>query len=149
MNTVEVRSQVFGGQQDSPPLAPVFLNLIQEHLTVAELIQQSVEAQVRQLLVQRQLNAQQARRALDRQYLTAAEIAAQAQQGAVRYPAEKAMQVPQIDVKAEVQKATRAFETGGYSIFVNGQQVESLEEKLTLYPNTKVTFLRLMPLVGG
>lgn len=149
MFTIEVRSQVFGRLQESPELAPVLLNLIKEHLTVAELIRRSVEEQVRELVVERRIDAQQARRALDRHYLIAAEIAAQAEQGAVLYPSNRATEVVQINSKAEVQKALRAFEAGSYIILVNGQQVEHLDEELTFSSNTKVTFLRLMPLVGG
>lgn len=149
MPTIEVRSQVFGGHQDSPSLKPILLNILQERLSVAELIQRSVEEQIRSLLVQRQMDAQQVRRVLDRHYLTAAEIAAQAQQGAIRYPSERVTQVPQIDRRSEIKKALCAFEVGSYIILVNGQQVESLDEELTLSLNTKVIFLRLMPLVGG
>ncbi|WNN89310.1 hypothetical protein [Gloeocapsopsis dulcis] len=48
-----------------------------------------------------------------------------------------------------LQKALRAFTDAAYIILVNGQQVESLEAEITLSQETKVTFLRLMPLVGG
>lgn len=148
MLTIEVRSQVFG-VKDSPELLPVFLNLLEEHLTVAELIRRSVEEQVRELVVKCHMDSQQVRRTLERHYLTAAEIADQAEQGTVRYPSNCAAKVPQINPKAEVQKALRAFEAGRYVILVNGQQVEHLDEELIFNPNTKVTFLRLMPLVGG
>lgn len=148
MPTITVCSQVFGGLQDSPEILPVLLNLLPQRLSVAELIQRSVEAQVHDLLVQRQMNAQQVRYILDRQYLTGSEIAAQAQQGVVRYPA-KPNHVPQIDVKAEVDKALRAFEAGSYIVLVNTHQVKNLKEEITFSQNTKVTFLRLMPLVGG
>lgn len=124
MLTIEVRSQVFGRLQELPELVPVFLNLRKEHLTVAELIRCSVEEQVRELVVKRRMDTQQARRALDRHYLTAAEIAAQAEHGAVRYPSNRATEVVQIDSKAEVHKALHAFEAGSYIILVNGQQVE-------------------------
>jgi len=96
MFTIEVRSKVFGGLQESPELVPVFLNLLKEHLTVAELIQRSVEEQIRELVVKLRMDAQQARRTLDRHYLTASEIVAQAQCGAVRYPSARATQVSQI-----------------------------------------------------
>lgn len=149
MLTIEVHSKVFGGLQESPKLAPVFLNLLEEHLTVAELIRRSVEEQVRELVIKRQMDAQQVRHALDRHYLTAVEIAEQAEHGAVRYPSNRATEVPQINPKVEVQKALRAFEAGSYIILVNGQQVEHLDQELSVSSNTKVTFLRLMPVVGG
>lgn len=64
MSTITVRSQVFGGLADSPEIFPVLLNLIPQRLSLAELIQRSVEAQVHNLVVQHQINAQQVRSAL-------------------------------------------------------------------------------------
>lgn len=93
MLTIEVQSQVFG-VKDSLELLPVFLNLLEEHLTVAELIRRSVEEQVRELVVKCHMDSQQVRRTLDRHYLTAAEIADQAEQGTVRYPSNRAAEVP-------------------------------------------------------
>jgi hypothetical protein len=119
MRTIEVRSQVFGGLQDSPLLPSVFLNLIQEHLTVAQLIQHTVEQQVRELLVRREMDTQQVRHTLERHYLTAAEVAVQAQQGAVCYPSDRTIKTPEVDLKDEIQKALRAFEAGSYIILVN------------------------------
>jgi hypothetical protein len=34
-------------------------------------------------------------------------------------------------------------------MLVDDRQVESLDEEITLQPNTRVSFLRLTPLVGG
>jgi tRNA A37 N6-isopentenylltransferase MiaA len=146
MPAIAVRTQVFGGISDAPQLPEVLLSF--QHLTVAELIQRSVEAQIRELHRQHQMDAQQVRRALERQYLTTSEITEQAQQGAVRFPS-KPHTTLQIDTKIETKKALKAFTDGAYIILVNGQQVESLEAEITLNQDTKVTFLRLTPLVGG
>lgn len=146
MLTIEVRSQVFGRLQDSPELVPVFL-LLKEHLTVAELIRRSVKEQVR-LVVKRRMDAQQVRHTLARHYLTAVEIADQAEHGTVRHPSNRTTEVA-LDFEAEIHKTLRAFAAGSYIILVNGQQVAHLDEKLSFSSNTKVTFLRLMPLVGG
>jgi len=147
--TIEVQSRVVGRDSDEPTLVPVVLELLEERITVAELIRRTVEEQVRELVVRRKLDAQQARRALDRQYLTDEEIMAQAEQGAVRYPSRRAAHVPEIDPETEVQKALRAFEAGSYLILIDGRQVERLDEELTFAPGVKVMFLRLMPLAGG
>jgi hypothetical protein len=48
-----------------------------------------------------------------------------------------------------VRQAIRAFEAGGYCVFVGDRQVESLEERVRFAPGTRVVFLRVMPLVGG
>lgn len=112
VRTIEVRSRVVGGSPQDPALAPVVLELLEERLTVAELIRRTVEEQVRELLARRRIDAQQVRRALDRQYLPPEEIARQAQEGAIRLPSARAVRVPEIDPTAEAQKALRAFEAG-------------------------------------
>ncbi len=54
-----------------------------------------------------------------------------------------------IDWEEQFQRAVEAFEHNGFVLLVDRRQVESLEETLTLTPETQVTFLKLIPLVGG
>ena len=37
----------------------------------------------------------------------------------------------------------------GFFILVDDHQVDNLEEKLTITPETQITFIKLVPLVGG
>jgi hypothetical protein len=55
----------------------------------------------------------------------------------------------QIDWKQQYEKAVKAFETNQILILVDEKQAESLEEEIVIQPDTRVSFLRLMPLVGG
>ena len=55
----------------------------------------------------------------------------------------------QIDWKQQYEKAIEAFETNQILILVDEKQAESLEEEIVVQPETRVSFLRLMPLVGG
>ena len=55
----------------------------------------------------------------------------------------------QIDWKQQYEKAIEAFETNQILILVDEKQAESLEEEIVVQPVTRVSFLRLMPLVGG
>ncbi len=146
---VEVRSRVVGGCAGEPELNPVYLRLIEERLTVAELIRRTVEEQVRELAVRRKLDAEQARRALDRQYFTDKEIVARSERGGVNDPSQRTSSLAEIRPQEEVRKALRAFEAGSYFVTVDGRQVERLDEVIELRPDSKVTFIRLMPLVGG
>ena len=146
---VEVRSRVVGESPEAPDLAPISLRLLDERLSVAELIRRTVEEQVRELTVRRRLDAEQAGRALARHYLSAEEVAAQARRGAVRFPTAQSGKAAQLDPALEVEKALRAFDAGTYVILVDGRRVERLDEVVPFSPGTKVTFLRLMPLVGG
>jgi hypothetical protein len=54
-----------------------------------------------------------------------------------------------IDWEQQYERALKAFQTNGFVLLVDDRQVESLEEMVDLRPQTEVTFLRLVPLVGG
>ena len=54
-----------------------------------------------------------------------------------------------IDAATQLAKALDAFQGNQIIMFVDDRQVESLDEEITLRPNTRVSFLRLTPLVGG
>lgn len=57
--------------------------------------------------------------------------------------------VSRVDVGKQVETAVRAFETGRLLVLLPGGQAESLEDTLSLEEDAEVTFLRLVPLVGG
>jgi hypothetical protein len=54
-------------------------------------------------------------------------------------------------IKADEQcaLALAAFEQNGFILLVNDQQVIDLDASIVLAPETRVTFLKLVPLVGG
>jgi hypothetical protein len=54
-----------------------------------------------------------------------------------------------IDATAQLAKAIDAFQGNQIIMLVDDRQVESLDEEITLQANTRVSFLRLTPLVGG
>jgi len=147
--TIEVHSRIAGLATNNLPLQPVVLQLIEERITVGELIRRTVEEQVRELVGRRKLDALKAQEALARKYLTDDEVRGKAGQGAVRYPSSRRAGVPQIDPQAEVRKALAAFDRGTYMVLIDGRRMESLDEEITFAPATKVTFLRVMALAGG
>lgn len=49
----------------------------------------------------------------------------------------------------EIAAALAAFETGQYLVLVDEYQLTSLHAPVALRPESEVTFLRLVPLVGG
>ena len=55
----------------------------------------------------------------------------------------------EIDWRAQVTKALDAFQRNGFLILVGEKQVVSLDDRIRLELETPVTFLRLVPLVGG
>ena len=54
-----------------------------------------------------------------------------------------------IDWEVQYLKALQAFATNGFFILVNERQVEDLEEVVEIQYNTRVSFVKLVPLVGG
>jgi len=54
-----------------------------------------------------------------------------------------------IDAQDQFEKTIEAFERNGFVVLADDRQVERLDAKITLRPDTLVTFLKLVPLVGG
>ncbi len=55
----------------------------------------------------------------------------------------------QVDAAEQVRLALHAFEHNGFVMLIDDQQVERLDDQVLLGPTTVVTFLKLVPLVGG
>jgi hypothetical protein len=55
----------------------------------------------------------------------------------------------ELDWKKQFDRGVEAFEKNQVLILINDRQAESLDEEFAVGPDTRVTFLRLMPLVGG
>lgn len=55
----------------------------------------------------------------------------------------------QIDWEAQRDRALQAFRGNGFFVIVGDRQAESLDERIRLELGTEVTFLKLVPLVGG
>ena len=55
----------------------------------------------------------------------------------------------QIDWEKQFELALAGFEGNQVLVLVDDKQVESLDDRIVIGPNTEVTFLKLVPLVGG
>ena len=55
----------------------------------------------------------------------------------------------QLDWHEQARTALEAFERNGFILLVDDRQIETLEEEIRVKPETVVSFLKLMPLVGG
>ena len=53
------------------------------------------------------------------------------------------------DVKKQFEAACEAYARNGFLILVDERQAGGLDEEVTLGAGTEVTFLRMVPLVGG
>jgi hypothetical protein len=54
-----------------------------------------------------------------------------------------------IDWHKQFDTALEAFEANQFLVLIDERQAEGLDEEFTVEPGTSVTFLRLVPLVGG
>ena len=54
-----------------------------------------------------------------------------------------------IDWEKQFERAIRAFAGNSLVVLVDGRQIVELDESIHLTPQTEVTFLKLVPLVGG
>jgi hypothetical protein len=54
-----------------------------------------------------------------------------------------------IDPERQFELAKRAFYSNGFILLVDDRQVDELEDEIQIRPDTTVTFLKLLPLVGG
>ena len=55
----------------------------------------------------------------------------------------------EVEPQAAVDNALQAFEDGLYFVFIDDEQQQALDSEVYLKPNSHLTFLRLVPLVGG
>lgn len=54
-----------------------------------------------------------------------------------------------IDPEKQVYIALDAFQKNGFFVLVDNQQVDRLDQKIQIRPDSSVSFVRLVPLVGG
>jgi hypothetical protein len=54
-----------------------------------------------------------------------------------------------VDPEEQFQRAVEAFSRNGFVVLVDDCQVEELDHEVELRMGTEITFLKLVPLVGG
>jgi hypothetical protein len=117
--------------QKQPALA---LDILSEQITARELIRRRVYQEVKDYNTRRP------------EYLRSLVQPTDAEQTLNGY---RLRQPRQIDWEQQYEKALEAFERNGFIILVDQQQVEDLDTEIRIVPGTTVSFLKLIPLVGG
>lgn len=115
---------------------PIVLEFLTEHITVGELIRQRVYQEVQDY------NLDLAQQPVFRGLVQPTD----AEQTLNGY---KLKSKRQIDWRRQFDKAIEGFNASRILVLVNDRQAESLDEELTITPETTVTFLKLVLLVGG
>lgn len=130
--TLEVYDESTTGDRGEP----IVLEFLTEEITIRELIRERVYQEVQDF------NLQQAQQPVFRGLV----MPTDAEQTLNGYELKTKRQ---IDWQEQFDKATTAFEAGSILVLVNDRQADSLEERVTITPGTTVSFLKLVPLVGG
>lgn len=126
---VTVRDEAAGGSPVSWTLA-----LPEERLTAREIIRSRVYQEVQDFHASRQERFRGLIQPTDEERtLNGLRVAAR----------------PQIDWRKQFDRAVEVFQTGGFILLVDDRQIESLESEVVLNSKSTITFLKLMPLVGG
>ena len=128
--TLTVRDESTSGKT----LNEFVLDLLTERITVRELIRSRVYQEVQDF------NVKQSR---EFRGLVQPEEAEKSLNGW------KLKKPRKLDWHKQFDRAVEAFVANQILILVNDRQAESLDEEIVVAPDTTVTFLRLMPLVGG
>ncbi|MEM7234961.1 MAG: hypothetical protein AAF517_22470 [Planctomycetota bacterium] len=136
---IEVEYRTSGSlrqRADNEDCDRIVIEVVDEEISVAELIRRTVREQIRVLSARGELTGDQVRGALARRYLS---------------PLDEGFRNggTGVEPEREEERALRAFGRGDFVVFVDGRQAEAAEELLNLKERISVMFLRLTPLVGG
>jgi|SRR5579871_4613595 len=142
--TITIEGKVFGQKRPlfgdrALPLPPEWEDG-SERLTLRDFIARIVREEVNAFR-----ERQEARRFV--QTLTQADIQRGLMKGKVDMGGRD--EVQEVDAEAAVANALLAFEDGLYYVFLDEVQQESLDQEVHVHLDSKVTFLRLVALVGG
>lgn len=110
------------------------LDLLTERITVRDLIRSRVYQEVKDY------NTRQP------EYFRGLVQPTEAEQSLNGYKLKKPRQ---LNWESQLAKAIAAFEGNGFLILVDDEQVTELDEDIVITPETTITFLKLVPLVGG
>jgi hypothetical protein len=130
--TLEVFDESTAGDRSDP----IVLEFLTENITIRELIRERVYQEVQDF------NLNQAQQPVFRGLVQPTD----AEQTLNGY---KLKTRRQIDWQQQFDKAIEAFGAGSILVLVNDRQADSLEERVMIDPGTTVSFLKLVPLVGG
>ncbi len=128
--TIEVTTQVFG-MGGGKAAAPAFLELAERTISVRSLIAEHVRAELARV-------EQRRTSSLALHYMLATDVRE-----------ELAAVSNTVDVHGEIQRAWDGLAQRRYVLVVDGHSIDELEMDVCLTERSLVTFVRLLPLVGG
>ena len=140
---VEIHTRIPHSQINTTGLNPLLLNLLQERITVNELIHRAVDECAREAGLEAELQ-----RAFD-VYAWLYDLTGDPElEPRLTQPIEPDVSLLKNFVAVETERAQAAFARGAFTIWVDGQQYHHLGDTIELAPASRVVFLRLTPLTG-
>jgi len=136
MPTLQIQDQTVTGQTTHR----LTLDILTERITVRELIRSRVYQEVQDYNLRQRTDAATPYRGL---------VTPSDAERALNGGGMKLRKPREIDWKDQFEKAQDAFERNGFFVLVDDKQAESLDERVTLRHDTRVSFVKLVPLVGG
>ncbi len=117
-------------------------------MTVKEIIQFSVQAFASEMVLKNKLSIDECKKQIRRKFLTQKEIDSMANSGRIvlenNVPANLS-----VDVNLEMEKALKAFNEKVFFLLIDGRQQTDLNGEIELKADSKIFFVRIVPLVGG
>src|SRR5262245_251145 len=140
MPTLTIRDETATGQS----LHEFDLEFLSERVTVRELIRSRVYQEVKDQNVRamQAVSEPNARARAYRGLVTPTDYERELNVRTKREPR-------QIDWKKQFDVATEAFQRNGFLVLVDDKQTDNLEQEIEIRPGTNVSFVKLVPLVGG
>jgi hypothetical protein len=132
MTAISVRDETFPGRQ----AAELTLEFLTERVTLREVIRARVYQEVTEYNAARAL-------APGRHRLIEPTAAERLLNGVPTSSPKR------IDWEPQFERALQAFRHNGFLLLVDDQQCDDLDAEIELRADTRVTFLRLVPLAGG
>lgn len=153
MPHIAVESVIFGDPScDNKNLESINLDVNEETITIRQLINRVVKKQIKYYLEEKKVTVNVVKLMLRRQYLTAADIKEQENKGKIAFGAENNEAEEDsnvIAIEEECDHAISGFKSKSYRVFLDGEPMDDLNDEVILKPSSSVTFIRLIPLVGG
>ena len=147
VSSIVVQSRTLFSSPSQMTVPTVHCDLVATTITIAELIQQAVARQIVEVQQKQRMTVTEASRAIEQQYLPAEAMPMRAKPEAIGDVSTS--RAGQDAITTAVEQAWNAFERRVYIIVIDGKIAQSLDEEITCWHNRNVTFLRLIPLVGG
>ncbi|MDO6527952.1 hypothetical protein Q4519_19945 [Motilimonas sp. 1_MG-2023] len=145
---VNISVLVFGHEPNYIPIPDVSLQLTQTGISASELIRLTVVKQISAMTAAKN-QPESIAQSVQHQYLHPDDVEQMQAEGKIALAKPLTTSTPVINVEQEAAKAITAFRNKRFKIFIDGEEVQDVDQLCQLHNDSNIKFLRLIPLVGG